>query len=303
MDELRDPRPATAFKTVTFSGHQRVAVRKALLKALNASALEAACHWAAELVASGLFCDVWDMALLCFGKHIHGANPRVASYLALRADSFRDVANASPTELAMRNNPGIRRLVAEVMCVLCASPKSHPSDEVAVSATDFSLAELHRKVKAPKGDYATAVAGDAPEIAIPVNELAYALSVKRGLEACYWLEWLLAFEKACAKKKSKVKAAARPYADGRTDLVWVFWDQVFAALKGRPTHEALAKATLRLFLLRFTPALHDAKRFLLYFAIALCCEVDPAKELVYDKKGIDAVLAKCNGLYVDLAKR
>jgi hypothetical protein len=83
--------------------------------------------------------------------------------------------------------------------------------------------------------------------------------------------------------------------------VWIFWDQVFHALVDRPALEKIARATLRLFTLRFTPAIHDAKRFLLYFAVALCCDpVDPSLELVHDKVGIDAVLAKCHLSYKEL---
>jgi hypothetical protein len=301
---MDDPRPASAFKIRTYSGHQRVAVRHALLKALTGGSLEPACHWTAELVASGLYADVWDTALLFFGRHVHAGNPRLVSYLALRADSFRDLVRAAPTELSLRNVPAVQRLFAEMMCVLCASPKRHPTDAVKVPAGAFVLTDLHAKLKAPRGDFAKLLPGDAPEVVIPYNELAYALASKRALEACYWLEWVLEFERACAKKKQRCVGAPRPYVEGRKDLVWIFWDQVFAALAERPAHEKLARATLRLFCGRFTPALPDAKRYLLYFAVALCCDpVDPSLELVYDKAGVDAVLAKCHLSYKDLVPR
>ena len=269
---------------------------------MNSGALEAACHWTAEFVASGLFADVWEIALLFFGKHVHAGNPRLASYLALRADTFRDLAEASPTELALRNVPAVRKLFAEMMCVLCASPKRHPTETVHVAAGDFALTELHGKLKAPRGDCAKLMEGDATEVLIPFNELAHALASKRALEACYWLEWVIEFERLCAKKKKRCVAAQRAYMAKRVDLVWIFWDLIFAALADRPAHAKLARSTLRLFTLRYTPALHDSKRYLLYFAVALCCDpVDPSTELVYDKVGVEAVLAKCNSSYKDLA--
>ena len=163
---MDDPRPASAFKTRTYSGHQRVAVRHALLKALTSATLEPACHWTAELVASGLFADVWDTVLLFFGRHVHAGNPRLASYLALRADSFRDLVRAAPTELSLRNTPAAQRLFAEMMCVLCASPKRHPTDIVKVPPSAFVLTELHTKLKAPRGDFAKLLPGDAPEEAV-----------------------------------------------------------------------------------------------------------------------------------------
>jgi len=297
---MNDPRPATAFKTSTFSGHQRVAVRRALLAALTNSSLEPACHWTAELVASGLFADLWDTILLFFGRHVHAGNPRLAPYLALRADNFRDLAATTQNELHLRALPTIQRLFAEIMCVLCSSPKRHPPQTVKVHPSAFVLTELHTKLKAPRADFAKLLPGDSPEILIPFNELAYALTAKRALEACYWLEWVLEFERLCAKRKSKCAAAPRPYLD-RKDLVWIFWDHVLASLADRPAHEKIARATLRLFTLRFTPALHDAKRFLLYFAVALCCDpVDPTLELAYDKAGMDAVLSKCHLSYKEL---
>jgi len=301
---MDDPRPASAFKTRTYSGHQRAAVRHALLKALTSSALEPACHWTADLVASGLFADLWDTALLFFGRHVHAGNPRLVSYLALRADSFRDLVPAAKTELALRDLPAIRRLFAEMMCVLCSSPKRHPTDAVKVPASAFVLTDLHTKLKAPRGDFAKLQPGDAPEVLIPFNELAYALASKRALEACYWLEWVLEFERLCVKKKTRCVGAPRAYVDQRKDLVWIFWDQIFAALADRPAHEKLARHTLRLYTLRFTTAVPDSKRYLLYFAIALCCDpVDPSLELVHDKAGMQAVLAKCHLSYKDLVPR
>jgi hypothetical protein len=300
---MDDPRPASCFKTSTFSGHQRVAVRRALLKSLLTSSLEPACHWTAELVASGLYADLWDVILLFFGRHVHAGNPRLVSYLALRADNFRDVVAAAPNELALRNVSTVQRLFAEIMCVLCSSPKRHPVDTVKVPADAFNLTDLHGKLKAPKGDYATLLPGDAPEVIIPFNELAYSLVSKRALEACYWLEWVVEFERLCAKKKKKCVAEKRPYMN-RTELVWIFWDVVFNCLKDRPVHTKLAKDTLRLFTLRFTPTLSDAKRFLLYFAVALCCDpVDPTMELVYDKKGVAALLDKCHLSYKELVRK
>ena len=298
--ELNDSR--TDFRICTFSGHQRVAVRKALLKSIGS--LEPSCHWTAELVASGHFADIWDIVLLYFGKHVHAGNPRLVSYLALRADTFRTLVNASPTELELRNIPAVRKLFAEMMCVLCASPKRHPTEPVHVAPSDFVLTELHTKLKAPRGDFATLLPGDAPEVAIPFNELAYALNSKRALEACYWLEWIIEFERLCCKKKTRCVAAQRSFMDKRTDLVWIFWDLIFAALIDRPAHEKIARSTLRLFMFRFTPTIHESKRYLLYFAIALCCDpIDTSMELVYDKTGIDAVLAKCNLSYKDLIEK
>ena len=298
MDVLHDLRPASAFRAMTFCKYQRVAVKRELLASLVKGKVEPACHWAAELVCSGLFEDLWEMCFLFFAKHVHLANPKLVLYLELRVDAFRALAESEVVELNLRNVEAVRKLVAELMGVLCASPQKFACEARKVDAADFNLQVLHTKLRAPRGDFARLDPGDPAETRIPFNELAYALSAKRALDACYWLEWVLEFERACAKKKSKCVAAARPYVANRKDLVWIFWDVVFAALTDA-VRTRLARATLRLYTVQYSPTQKESRRFLLYFAVALCCEPMELVDLAVDKSAVEAVVRKAHLAYKD----
>jgi hypothetical protein len=66
---------------------------------------------------------------------------------------------------------------------------------------------MTNKLKAPSVLYAQSVyrKDDPKELFISINEFAYHISVdsKNALQACYWLEWIMEFQKICANKKEK----------------------------------------------------------------------------------------------------
>jgi len=302
MDHLHDVRPSDAFRLATFSGHQRTAVKKAFLTSLVRGEIESSCHWSCELVCSGHLSDLWEIIVLFFSKHIHAANPKLILYLELRLNTFKQLV-ADKTDLDLRNDPIARKMFAEIVCVLCSSPKRQAFDEVKVPQADFNLTQVHTKLRAPRGDIAKLLSADPPELTVPFNELAHAVHSKRGLEACYWLEWVLEFERLCVKKKHPCATAPRSYMPGRTDVVWIFWDIVCSFLSSNPALSKVALATLNVFKVQYKNPIKDSKRFLLYFAIALCCDsVDLSVELVHDKLGIEALCAKCHLFYRDRAK-
>ena len=280
----------------TAAGYQRVAVKKQLTQSILRNDLEPACHWCAELVKSGYYADVWETAVLVFGKHVHAANPKLALYLQLRADTFRTIASSND-EKTLHTLDSVRKLFAEMMCLLCSSPRKHALDEVPVDPKDFQLSVLHTKVKAAAIEVKLKE-GDPLELVTPFNELHHALKTRRALDACYWLEWVLLFEKTCAKKKTRCKAAKRDFINGnRTEVVWIFWEMILAFLEGKPA-EKYAKAALRLFCIQFSTSDKDFRRFICYFAVALVCDpIDLTLELPMDKAGISAVCSKIGTLY------
>jgi len=102
MIEILDGRPATCFKTHTFSRYQSSAVKNELIKALTASQCEAACYWSAELICSGHFVELWNTVLFFFAKHVHVGNPKLPLYLEMRFTQFKTIASSAPDELGLR---------------------------------------------------------------------------------------------------------------------------------------------------------------------------------------------------------
>lgn len=302
---IEDARDASFFKKTTFSKYELSAVKKELLKSLVEGKLEQCCHWSTELVCSGHFTELWELVFLFFGKYVHAGNPKLPIYLELRLRAFVQAARAEPVELDLRNNLLVRKLVAEMMCVLALSPKRHGLEPVKVRKDELDLLNLHERFKAPGVTFAGKAfkPGDPKELFVPLNEFAYALHAKRNVDACYWLEWMMQFEGA----KKALKCAPREYVSGKsaaTDFVWLFLDVLMGQLKKKGVvEEKVAASTLALFCINYTTAACERRRFLLYFLVALCCEpVAMDADIVPDKKIIEAVFPKCSLMYKDILR-
>ena len=301
---IEDARDVSFFKLTTFSKYKRADVKRELLQSLVDGQLEPSCYWTTELVCSGNFADLWEIILFYFGKYVHAANPKLAVYMDVRFNTFKEVAQTEPVELELRNKAVVRQLFAELVCVLCLSPKKLGCDAVKVKKDE--LEKPQGRFKAPTADFARRYfkGGDPMELYPVMNELAYALSADRTMDACYWLEWLMLYD---ATKKPPPKCVPRAYVQGKrpaAEPIWMVWDVLLAYAKDKGVlAEKIALATSRLFCLHYTPAANERRRFLLYFVIAMICEdMKLDAEMVADRKVIDAIFPKCSLMYRDIRK-
>jgi hypothetical protein len=302
---IEDARDASFFKKTTFSKYELSAVKKELMKSLVDGKLEQSCYWSTELVCSGHFIELWELVFAFFGKYVHVGNPKLPIYLELRLRAFVQVAQAEPVELNLRNELIVRKLVAEMMCVLALSPKRHGVEVIKVRRDELDLSNQHDRLKAPDVKFAGKAfkPGDPKELFVPLNELAFALHSNRTVDACYWLEWVMEFESA----KKTIRCAPREYVQGKkaaADLIWMCWDVMMAQIRKRgPVAEKIAASTLALFTMHYTTATSERRRFLMYFVVAMCCDpVETEVEIVPDKKIIEAVFPKCNLMYKDILR-
>lgn len=64
---------------------------------------------------------------------------------------------------------------------------------------------MTNKLKAPSVSFAQVIyrKDDPKELFIAINEFAYHVSQesKNSLQACFWLEWVIEFQKICTNKK------------------------------------------------------------------------------------------------------
>jgi hypothetical protein len=301
---IEDARDASFFKLTTFSKYKRTDVKRELLTSLVESQLEPCCYWTTELVCSGNFADLWETILFYFGKYVHAANPKLAVYIDVRFSTFKDVAKTEPLELELRNKVVIRQLFAEIICVLCLSPKKLGCDAVKVKKEELDKPQA--RFKATTADFGRRYfkGGDPMELYPVINEIAYSLSADRMMDACYWLEWLMLYD---ATKKPPPRCIPRDYVQGKrqaSEIIWIVWDVLLAYAKDKGAlTEKIALATSRLFCLHYTPAANERRRFLLYFVVALICEdMKLDADMVADRKVIDAVFPKCSLMYRDIRK-
>ena len=317
-NEINDIRSETEFKGITFSKYKKQDVRKELLNCLKNGKIEPVCYWTAEFVCAGHYQELWDIIITFFSKHIHLANPKLCLYLDMRYDAFKGiVANGYiGNELRMRNNPRIRSLFAEIMCVLCNSKKKYSLEGIKIKKTDFDSTAITDKLKAPNVSYASAafLSGDPKELFIAINEFAFHISKdsKNSLLASYWLEWIMQFEHICKMKKQKCvgeRRGAMPVESKfQMDPIWILWELILNESKAKQTQTdpltpKIMQSLLRLYCIRYTDGVKKKRRYLIYFAICLLTEpVVMTQEMVSNKDTIETVLKKIDTVYKQVKK-
>lgn len=224
----------TVFRNITFSNFQKSKAKIELIKNLQNSNIESSCYWSAEFICAGHFLDLWDIILLYVYKHIHIGNPRLTLYINMRYNNFITILKNGYSDniLSMRNNDKIRKLFAEIICILALSTKKNAYTEIKLDKeSEFDITNIGEKFKAPTIEYISNILkeDDPKELIIPVNELIYNLCEKNIIETCYWFEWIIEYENICKKKKKKCDCNCRTYAPkGFThDIIWIIWDILF----------------------------------------------------------------------------
>ena len=314
--EINDKRNPNEFKSMSFSKFQKTKVKKELLTCIASTKVEAACYWAAELICAGHLSDLWEIVILFLSKHIHLGNPKLPIYIAMRFDNFRTIVSSGyvGNELRLRNNEKIRKIFAEIICVLCYSRKKHSFEPIKIKKADeFNMTHMASRLKAPSIDFATEAfkSDDPKELYIAINEFAYHVSSssKNVVTACYWLEWTLEYESICKRKKEKCVAARRSFAPVmekyQMDPIWIIWEVILNECKNKNDQlvTKIVSSLLEIFGIRYTSGVQKRRRFIIYFAIALLTEqVDMSIEMIGDRVKTDAIIKKINVVYKDVKK-
>ena len=147
-DNINDIR--TEFKNVTFSNFQKSKAKQELLNTIYNNKIENANYWAAEFICAGHYLDLWDIIILYATKYIHSGNPKLPIYLNMRYDNFTTIINSgySNNIIVLRNNIKIRKLFAEIICVLSYSNKKHNYQQIKLNKTEeFDLTNISNKLE------------------------------------------------------------------------------------------------------------------------------------------------------------
>ena len=314
--EINDIRLDKDFKGSTFSKFKKTDVKKELLNSLIKTKIEPACYWSAELICAGHYVELWDIIIFFYTKFIHLGNPKIAIYLELRLNQFKDIVRNGflGNELRLRNNDKIRRMFCEIMCILCDATRKHSFDNIKISKEDFDMTLMTERFKAPSIKYAEEIfmKDDPKELFVAINEFAYNISEdnKNIMSACYWIEWIIEFENVCKIKKVKCKCERRVniHVDSKfqMEIIWMIWDIfLMESHKRTKIFQKIINALLTLFTLKYTTGSHKKRKYILYFIVSMFCEnVNTNDEIIRDsqKEVIGVVIDKIDIIYKQIKK-
>jgi hypothetical protein len=315
IDDIR-----TEFRNITFSNYQKSKAKQELLKCIYDNKIENANYWAAEFICAGHYLDLWDIIILYATKYIHSGNPKLPIYLNMRFDNFSSIVDSGYGNniLLLRNNNKVRKLFAEIICILCYSNKKHIYQQIKLNKLEeFDLINLSSKFKAPNVSFVETIYldDDPVELLIPVNELIYNITTGNMISACYWYEWIIEYENMCKKKKKAFRCQGRSYAPKGTynDIIWIIWDILFYYAEpenslskntsGLPIIKKIIKSLYALFTIKYKSTCKTKRKYIIYYAFSILSDtIDFDICLISEpnKDKIQAIVEKIDNLYRDI---
>ncbi len=237
-----DPRPLDAFKEKTFSDFKKRDVINALLKSIETGKIENVCYWITECILSGYTFDILEKLFLYSSKLVHINSPKLPSYFWRKYSTFlisinHIKKNEKEKHIHLRNTQTVRHCLFDIAITIALSPKNKRYDKYPKinEKEDFLFFKIKEKMNATMQilPSTTIRFTDPDELRVIMNEFFFNLKNNLGgyERACYWVAWLMQWEKKNKKNKQCFEIEERTL-DGVNpkyckDIVWLIWEVIF----------------------------------------------------------------------------
>jgi len=312
--------PPPILKNSTVSNFKKCDVIKELVNSCLQTKIENALYWSCELICSCYYVELWECIISFFSKHIQVSNPKLVIYLNMRFDIFKCIYNDDENDIQeLKNEPRIRKLFTEIICILCLSKKSlHTFQEIKIKDEEFNITNITNKIKSPRVYIDNFLVSDEdPQILqVPINEFIYNILDRNSLMACYWFEYVIEYEILLKRKGELCFGSNREFpnvvidAKLQTDIIWIFWEILLYYSRENKLLYKITENALQLFCIRYKNSMKKKRKYLLYFIITLLTDTtisssiyqeiinENDKEIIYNAeqkidKVYDKILKNC----------
>jgi len=278
-----DPRPLEAFKDKTFSGFKKREVLNTLMKCIEKGLIEPACYWVTECIVSGYCQELFEKLIVYNSKIIHINNPRLPEFLWRRYDcflsSFNHINKKKKDQLIhLRNTQSVRNCLFDIITTMTLSSKAKRFDKYPKinELIDFQFNVIQSKLTATMQLLPSHIIKftDPEELRIIMNEFLFHLkNVNGGYDqACYWVTWLVQWEKKNKKQKIKFEIEARDINEVNPkyckDCIWLLWEIIFVETNLREDSiKKQIQSLYRFFRHDYTSGKRNTRLPLIYHAI------------------------------------
>lgn len=290
--KIVDSRILKDFKDQTFGGYKVAQASNALDKAIIEDKIEPALHWVLQLFFSGIVNPLWSKFISIACKSINIYNPKLPEFLYNKTLQWQHIVDnikyAKDNILFLRNHPGVRLLLAEMVSVLCLSKKRKLNLLPRIKKEEFIIDNFKSKLEAKDNRIIDNICidGDPSEIKIAINELAHNIYNNNTTKALYWLNWICEWEKINSKKYGKYECGARIIEgiDSKyyKDVVWLIWNTINTICQLKfPSNSIQIQYLYKLYLNKFTPAARSKKQnYIIWSILYMTDTIDNAIPLI-----------------------
>lgn len=218
------------FVDASYSGHKKSAVFAQWRRQLLLQQYEAACHWTAEIDCSRWQAALWEKILVFASKQVHLHCPKIAMLVAKK---YREFLHARCAPHHKCDNAALRRNLAQVIGVLCLSPKGPVYQLPKVDAHRIDITKLAKKIH--PWLRAHHKSGDNRLALQFLSSILDNLDKRIVHKTLFWLSALLHLEKQLRKERKETITMATRRMEGvvlgnhAQDWVWLLWHALIGA--------------------------------------------------------------------------